>query len=671
MYRFIQKYKKKLLAVFAVGLMIVFILPTTLQSGSAGERVLAYIGDEELLASEIQQAAQEWQLLSELRAGPQSRFSGPLPFTFRLGWNETSELELLQGRPPVPVQAITTDPRLFLLLQKEARRMGVAVSEDQLQEVLINELPPAQNRETQELLTHAVRSFMLVQNAFERAASVVKVSEPVRKHALAQQMQTLDLRLVEFAGTEFAGAVPPPTTQQAAEHFKRYADTPREAINEETNPFGFGYRFPNRVKFQYVAIPRAEVRKAIEASREPYQWEVELQKYYQQNLKQFPVTQPATQPATAAADALTLGATRPAATTAPTTRPFAEVREEIKNRIIAPEVDRRVAEIQSRITTAMNADYQAYSKATAASTQPATAPASSLGPQYASFEYLQKLAEVIQRDHKVLPTVTSLQDEFRGETELRALPNIGQAQLGDGPRLPEYLTTRAEVYVSDEQRGDPDVLSRLEPSQPLRDDLDNVYIVRITDAEPAHAPKDMSAVADAVRDDYIAAQSFAQAKEAASKLLAAAEQSGDFGAAAKAAGRNLVNAGPVQNRAQSEIPNFPLTSPANEQFIRESFELLSRAATQPAGKNAMTLIELPQAGKVVVVELTDVDPTYTEDTLALEQSRVRQGIASELRRMFELQWFTPENIRQRLAYRTNDDAPPAPAAPAQPRPPMF
>src|SRR5688500_5286853 len=334
MYNFLRKNNKKLLAIFAVGLMIVFVLPSTFQPGQGGDRVLAHVGDDPLRASQILQAEREWKLLSELRAGPRSRFMGQLPFTFRLGWNEMSELELMQGRPPVPVRAIETDPRLFLLLQEEARRMGVTVNNDQLQEVLINELPRMNDRDTQQLLESAVRNFMLVQNAFERAASVIKVSEPVRRHALAQQMQALDLRVVEFASTEFGTSVPAPTTQQLEEHFKRYADTPRNAAAATTNPFGFGYRYPNRVKLQYVAVPRAEVRKAVDASREPYQWEVDAQKYYQQNLKQFPVTQPSTAPA----DAFTLGATTPA-TTGPTTRPFAEVREEVKNRIIVPEAE--------------------------------------------------------------------------------------------------------------------------------------------------------------------------------------------------------------------------------------------------------------------------------------------------------------------------------------------
>jgi hypothetical protein len=350
------------------------------------------------------------------------------------------------------------------------------------------------------------------------------------------------------------------------------------------------------------------------------------------------------------------------------------VREEVKNRIIVPEVERRMGEIQSRIAATMQADYAAYRKAAGAATQPTTSaavPASSLGVPYDSFEYLQKLAENIQRDFKVLPTVRSLQEEFRDAEALRALSNVGQARAGNQMRLPEYLTTRAEAFAPADERNDPDVLSRFEPSQPLRDDIDNIYIVRVTDAEPAHAPKDMSLVAEAVKNDYVAAQSFERAKEAAAKLLAASEQAGSLTEGAKTMGRNVVAVGPVSSRPNQEIPNFPLTSPSSEQFVREAFKLLSRAATQPAGKQPLTIIELPQAGRVVVVELAGVKPAYEGQSEAIAMGRVRQGIASELRQMFELQWFDPANIRDRLDYESDDNAQAAPAAPAQPRPPMF
>ena len=47
MYRFIQKNNKKFLAVFAAFLMIVFILPSTMdQMGGPADPVLATIGDD-------------------------------------------------------------------------------------------------------------------------------------------------------------------------------------------------------------------------------------------------------------------------------------------------------------------------------------------------------------------------------------------------------------------------------------------------------------------------------------------------------------------------------------------------------------------------------------------------------------------------------------------------
>ena len=170
MYRFIQRNNKKLLAVFAAFLMVVFILPAGIdQFGGGSDPVLATIGDEDVHASELQAAEREWRMLSELRAGgPRTQFGGQLPFAFRLGWNEMSELELMQGLPPVPVRAISANPRLFLLLQHEAQRLGIAVSDDRVNDVMVNELAGAipSDRQAVELLRRAVRNFLAVQTAY-------------------------------------------------------------------------------------------------------------------------------------------------------------------------------------------------------------------------------------------------------------------------------------------------------------------------------------------------------------------------------------------------------------------------------------------------------------------------------------------------------------------------
>ena len=252
MYRFIQKNNKKFLAVFAAFLMIVFILPSTMnQMGGGADPVLAKIGDDvELHASEFQQAEQEWRMLSELRAGPQTRFGGgALPFTYRLGWNEMSEFQLMQGAPPYPVGAITQNPRMYLLLQREAQQMGIGIAEDRVNDIMVNELAGIQppDKQSIERLRRAIANFLLVQVGFERASSVIKVSQPAVRHELARRMQNVTVNVIEIPAASYAEKLPAPTTQQLQAQFDKYKDVDPQVVPKD-NPFGFGYRYPNRAK---------------------------------------------------------------------------------------------------------------------------------------------------------------------------------------------------------------------------------------------------------------------------------------------------------------------------------------------------------------------------------------------------------------------------------------
>src|SRR5207244_1282294 len=102
---------------------------------------------------------------------------------------------------------------------------------------------------------------------------------------------------------------------------------------------------------------------------------------------QFPSTQP-TQ-----TNAISL------APSVPTTRPFEDAKQDVLARIINPEVDKRIEAIQSRIVAALGADWMAYHFATpSGATRPTTAPVSSVGVSYDSFDYLQKLAAAVQKE---------------------------------------------------------------------------------------------------------------------------------------------------------------------------------------------------------------------------------------------------------------------------------
>ncbi|MDQ3441132.1 MAG: SurA N-terminal domain-containing protein [Planctomycetota bacterium] len=665
MYRFIQKNNKKLLAVFAAFLMVVFILPSTMNQmgGGGADPVLAKIGDEELHASAFQQAEQEWRMLSELRAGPQTRFGGgALPFTYRLGWNEMSEFQLMQGAPPVPVNAIMRNPRMYLLLQREAQRMGIGIAEDRVQDIMINELAGMQppDKQSLERLRRAIANFLLVQVGFERASSVIKVSQPAVRHEVARRMQNVIVNVVEVPAAAYAEKVPAPTTQQLQAQFDKYKDVDPQVIPKE-NPFGFGYRYPNRVKLQYITVPREDVRKMVEASKSEYEWEVEAQKYYLQNQSQFPTTQASDTEALFSLAGPTTASTRSATTQAAraTTRPFAEVKDDAKSRVLIPEVERRATEIQNRIAAIMAADYVAFRNASpnasAGATQPAGAPNSSQGVPYNSYDYLQRLAQTIQRDFKVLPTVAAFDDKLRDAKELATLERIGATTESEtGASFADYATNAAEAFRPAERREDPAALALYEPSRVLRDIGNNVYLVRLTAADPAHAPASIAEVADAVRNDVIAAAAFEQAKADATKLLDQAKQSG-IKRAAQSAQKNVLTVGPFPSDVRGKLPGLELKDDASSAvFAAGAFDLLSTPPPRDGAK-PVALIEVAKEGKVYVAELADVQQRQQmSQSGASPAAEIERGMLAELERGFENQWYNFDDVKKRLNYAATE-----------------
>src|SRR5205814_445638 len=110
MYRFFQRHGKKLMAVFSAVLMIAFALPTFRGGGNtAGGRLIGTVGGEKIYQQDVYRAHQTWQLLSQLHI-------------------DRADRSVADVLGPTAVGQINRRPVLFLLLQKEAQRMGVGIS---------------------------------------------------------------------------------------------------------------------------------------------------------------------------------------------------------------------------------------------------------------------------------------------------------------------------------------------------------------------------------------------------------------------------------------------------------------------------------------------------------------------------------------------------------------
>ena len=456
---------------------------------------------------------------------------------------------------------------------------------------------------------------------------------------MAKELQEIKLNLVEFDTKDYVDKVPPATPDQISAQFNKYGDILSSEADLKTNPFGFGYKYPDRVKVAYIAIASSEVKKTVRASKSDYDWEVLAQRYYKNHGSEFASTQPAT---TNPTDTLSLGAT-----SRPTTQPFAAVRDVIIDQLIQPEAAKLESQIQSRITSQTREDWNTYHAAISKS-PPTTAPTSSLGVAYNSPDYLSKLGAEIQSQFKVVPTVQTLADKFRTTEELGDLPGIGKASAEFGQQSLPFNIYASKLAAAFIKNPSPDMFTPIqtfEPSRPLNDATgDAMYVFRIIDADPSHKPADSRDVLQQVEDDIRKQAAYDLAKADADKLLTAAKTTSLAAAAASASKREIT---PSYIQAVGTLPTeVPVSSTSRQTFVDQAFQMLASASSE---KSVMKLVGLPRDSKLFVAQLADVRRIPMFAGQSLEPQLTRQ-IVGELGRDLYQQWYRYDSVVQRTHF---------------------
>jgi hypothetical protein len=625
----IDSYRRPILAIFGVLLMVVFMMPSSMKSASdRNNQVIGHIGKAAVYAQENSGAEQDWEIVSRR-------------IQFRTNDQQHPWIPLAAALLPAPsaYNAIAANKESFLLLVKEAEKRGVTLSTSDVSQVLddprvgivqgeqLVAFSDLQDIDEADRYKTAIEHLMLVKNSYDLAASTIKVSQPYRRQLLAEQFQTVNVNLVDVPASQFAPVTP--TQAQLDEQFKKYADVNPEDM--EKSPYGYGYRFPDRVKIQSIEIPVAEVRAAAEQKRNAdaaaqYDWDRDAYKYYIANSADFATTQPAAGHAT--------------------TRPFAEVKKEARLAVLDNDVTKLTLRIVDRITTQMASDYVAYRNAITTGGSNAKPPASSVTAPYNSYEYLQRLAEQVQKSLGMLPQLSSPERNYMREGELASLPGLGQSMVDNMP-FAKYVLTRTAVFTSEHDEAK--TMQLFEPSSVLHDEAGNSYFFRVTDAQKAHAPSSMQEVIASVTADVKAQGAFDQAKKIADQVLAQAKKAGSLQAGAAASNRNVIALSSVRfNDLTALAPVHLDSTTAQKSFLRQIFELMSSATKE--NLHPMGIIELPRDGRAMVAQLTDIHSDLTADDLAMLESQAGVQASRKLSIPLLAEWFSYDAIAARLKY---------------------
>jgi len=79
---------------------------------------------------------------------------------------------------------------------------------------------------------------------------------------IARQQESVDAELVEFDSAVFAPSIENPASSIEQDHFDTYKKFFAGAVSEE-NPYGFGYKLPDRVQIEYIVVRLDDVRTLI------------------------------------------------------------------------------------------------------------------------------------------------------------------------------------------------------------------------------------------------------------------------------------------------------------------------------------------------------------------------------------------------------------------------
>lgn len=621
MYKFMQKNKKKMLAIFGVLLMIVFILPTTAKRYRPHDESAFHLGKETVSVGEVREAEQEWQEIE------------------RVLFPELGPVQLVVGE-------MHDKPSMFVLLQREAKQLGLSVSDAQVDEALTRlaqqyaragrQMPPGAGT-----LKPAMRSLLLVRALFDRVADGVKPSPPYALREMAENGQRVKIDLVHYAADDFKKQAATPTPEQLQKQFDEFKSLP-SGSPDERNPFGFGYLTPAKVRLLYITVPHDEAVQAVRKSKEQIDWETLAVLHYRQNLSKYPATQKSeSRPSTTS----TATTTKTASTSKPasTTKPFAEVKEQVISEVMQADVDKKIDEVAGAVHERLTGDFEARQKHTANAPE-----------DFATRQYYDHVAADIEKKTGVRIGVSEINDP-KDETGLRGIKGIGQSFSGDTV-FADYVMRWAEPMVPATLRTNSQVLSLDKPSPRFRDLDGNVYVFQIREATPAAPPEKLADVKSRVESDVRTKLEFDAAVAAAKKLRESAEKIG-LAAAAKAANKDVFRAPDFFDRrgmtssfdTVTLIPAVTLSDTARQHLVAHAFELLGKATPDkphPAG-----ISELPDAGRVVVAELADVERPWKDDQQDLLQYQFAQQLAMQRAQRLLAEYFKFDAVKQRLDYR--------------------
>jgi hypothetical protein len=313
--KWMRKNNTKLMAVVVIVLMVAFIGGASFQylfRGSGGaKKTIAYYGrNQKITRYDRYVAERELKVLEDLRAAdllrsqdlrglllsellfPQSRDSAAVldmaRQTIQRNQYRISDKQLsdLYRNRTVPSDFY------WLLLREEAESAGIHVANEEVGDLLSKIVPQLFEGRTYAQMMHVwMREYGVpedqILSVFGRLLAVLQYTQVISsaqnltasqiRHIASREGETLSAEFVQLEASAFADKEHSPAEDAMLQHFNRYKAVVPGDVNE-ANPFGFGYRLPNRVQIEYIALKLPDVAAVVKPPTNE-----DAEQYYRQN----------------------------------------------------------------------------------------------------------------------------------------------------------------------------------------------------------------------------------------------------------------------------------------------------------------------------------------------------------------------------------------------------
>jgi hypothetical protein len=317
--KWLRKNNMKVMAVVVIVLMIAFVGGSALNyllspTMTLGYKAVAYFGNNrKLKRSDLSLARQELEILRLLGADDLLRAQD-------LRGVLLAELLFSEGRPSTALinqikQVIRSkryrisDEQIacfyihtmqnyiyWLLLRNEAQLAGIKVTNNEVGELLVKVIPQLFKGQTykqrirmimeqygipEAQLLETVGKLLAVLQYGNLICSNEDVTVSQVMHLASCESETIDVEFVKFDSATFAEKQQQPSEEKILEHFNKYKNTFASDVSEE-NPYGFGYKLPDMVQLEYIAVKLDDISPIV-AQPTPQ----ETEDYYRKHISQF------------------------------------------------------------------------------------------------------------------------------------------------------------------------------------------------------------------------------------------------------------------------------------------------------------------------------------------------------------------------------------------------